>query len=382
MALFRIEARDGEARAWILSLRWRRIETPLFMPVATKGTVKGLHHEEVESLGCDLILCNAYHLYLSPWVEVLESLWWIHAFMQRKWGIITDSWGFQVFSLQRGKPYKSWEKLVKVTDAGVWFRSYKDGSKHFFSPKSVIDMQIRMGSDIVMAFDECCDASASYEYVVSSLGRTCRWEEEGYTYFLEHKKEGQYFFPIVQGGMYGDLRRKSVDFVERLWTEGIAFWWFSVWESKSTMYHLLEEIIPYTSSNKVRYLMGIGTLGDILECIYRGIDIFDCVLPTRFGRHKVAFSYDGYIKISQSRYLKSDAPLETRCMCKVCREYSRGYLCHLARENEMLASSLISYHNIHMLMHFVREARKHILHRSFDSFYKHYKELFCHFEKI
>lgn len=345
------------------------IETPVFMPVGTKATVKTMTAEELKTIGTQIILGNTYHLYLRPGHKLIKKMGGLHTFMNWDLPILTDSGGFQVFSLGAdlearkslpGEIIKQ-ENLVNIKEDGVEFRSILDGSKHFFSPKKVMEIEHDLGADIIMAFDECAPYGCSKEYARLAMERTHRW-------LLQCKKEHekqqkkspkkQALFPIIQGGMFKDLRRESAKFITSLDLPGIAIGGLAVGEPRKLTWEIVDTLLPYLPENKPRYVMGIGTPEDITEAIKRGIDMFDCVLPTRLGRHGSAFTTDGIIHVKNEKNKLSKAPLEKNCDCYVCKNYSRAYLRHLIVEKEMLGLHLLSYHNIAYLTQIVNKIKK------------------------
>ncbi len=390
MFRFNLEKTEGKARAWIFETEHGNIETPIFMPVGTKATVKWIIKEELDEMGAEIILNNTYHLYLRPWDELIKNFWWLHTFQNYHKPILTDSWGFQVFSLGNIKRPNSEsspninQNLVKITEDGVHFRSIINGSKHFFSPEKVMDIQSNLGADIIMAFDECAPWDSSEEYAKKAMIRTHNWLERCYKEWEineeKRQKEWQHkqaLFWIIQGWIYDNLRQESAQFVSSLDLPWIAIGGLSVWESKEDMYRSIEVVEKFLPENKPRYLMGVGTPEDLIEWIARGIDMFDCVLPTRIGRHGSAFWTYGNIKIKNEIHKLSDKALDEVCDCKVCKNYSRWYLRHLMMENEILWLRLLSYHNLYFLINLTKKARKAIKEWNFEvmrsDFWKKYK---------
>lgn len=363
---------DSQARAWIFTTPHWSFETPIFMPVWTKSTVKWIHNEELDEMWAQIILNNTYHLYLRPWDDVVKHFWWIHKFSWYNKPMLTDSWWFQVFSLWNTR---EWESLVKITEDWVHFRSFIDGSKHFFTAENVMDIQSNLWADIIMAFDECAPGTSDFSYAKKAMERTHRWAIRSLEQVIKNNEirhdAGQYLqalFPIIQWVTYEDLRIESAKFISSLDTPWIAIWWLSVWEAKPDMYRTLEILNPHLPVNKPRYLMWIWTPEDLIESIYRWIDMFDCVLPTRIGRHWTAFSHAWYIKITNSKFKLSDEKLDPNCDCKVCRNYSKWYLRHLIQEDEMLWMQLLSYHNLYFLVNLAKKAREAILKNKFSNF--------------
>jgi len=374
---FDLQKTDARARAWVLHTPHGQIQTPVFMPVGTKSTVKWISNEDLDEMGAQIILNNTYHLYLRPGDEVVKHFWGIHSFSGYQRPMLTDSGGFQVFSLgQTGSNgFKNKQSLVKITDDGVYFRSYIDGSKHYFSAENVMNIQSNLGADIIMAFDECAPGTAPYEYAKAAMDRTHAWALRSLEQVRKNneirKNDGRHqqtLFPIIQWVIYDDLRRESAKFVSEMESVGIAIGWLSVGESKEDMYRTLDVIEPHMTPKKPRYLMGVGTPEDLVEGIYRGVDMFDCVLPTRIGRHGTAFSRNGYIKITNEKYRLSDEPLDPLTDNKVCRNYSKWYLRHLLQENEILGMQLLSYHNLHFLIDLAARAREAIFAGTYEQF--------------
>ena len=382
MFKFNLKAVSWKARAWVFDTPHGSFQTPVFMPVWTKSTVKGIIKEELDEMWAEIILNNTYHLYLRPWDEVVKNFWWVHKFMAYDKPVLTDSWWFQVFSLwQTDKAwYKNSESLVKITEEWVFFRSYIDWSKHFFSPEKVMDIQSNLWADIIMAFDECAAGDSSKDYAKKAMNRTHSWALRSLNRVIENnkiRKENwlleQALFPIIQWVIYDDLRVESAKFISSLDTHGIAIWWLSVWESKEDMYRILDVLNPHLPKNKPRYLMWVWTPEDLIEGISRWIDMFDCVLPTRLGRHWACFSTYGNIKIKNEKHKLSDEKLDNNCDCKVCKTYSRWYLRHLITENEMLWMRLLSYHNLYFLINLAKKSRQAILDDWFESFKKDFR---------
>lgn len=385
-----IIATDWLARAWIFHTAHGDFETPIFMPVGTKASVKWIHKEELDDMWAQIILNNTYHLYLRPGDEVVKKFWWVHKFMNYDKPILTDSWWFQVFSLGQsaGTGYKNKESLVKITDDWVHFRSYIDGSRHFFSPEKAMDIQSNLWADIIMAFDECAPGTSDHIYARQAMDRTHAWAIRSLEQVKKNnnnrKMEGlheQALFPIIQWVIYDDLRLESARFISELDTPGIAIWWLSVWEAKPEMYRILDVISSALPNNKPRYLMWVGTPEDLVESMARGIDMWDCVLPTRLGRHGVAFGSHEEIKIKNNQYKLDDSVLDPFCECKVCKNYSKWYLRHLNVEWEMLGMQLLSYHNLYFLINLVKQARKSIIKHEFESFRKNFWEKRSKFSK-
>lgn len=380
---FKLENTSWFARAWEFTTSHWKIQTPIFMPVWTKASVKWISVEELDEMWAEIILNNTYHLYLRPWDEIVKHFGWAHNFMNYKKPILTDSWWFQVFSL--GQTWKKWfknnESLVKITEDWVHFRSFIDGSKHFFNAENVMDIQSNIGADIIMAFDECAPWDSDYKYAKAAMDRTHRWAERCVKKWKENNEERkkswlypQALFPIIQWVIFDDLRKDSAKFISNLDTPWIAIWWLSVWESKEDMYRILDIMKENLPENKPRYLMWVWTPEDLIEWISRWIDMFDCVLPTRLWRHWVAFSTIWNIKLTNKKWQLSKESLDEFCNCKVCKNYTKWYLRHLIQEKEMLWMQLLSYHNLYFLINICKQARIAILENRFEEFRKEFWE--------
>lgn len=348
-------ADDCSARAGKLTTDHGVIETPIFMPVGTQGTVKAIEQRELEELGAQIILGNTYHLYLRPGEEVLSAMGGLHRFMNWNRPILTDSGGFQVFSLQ---------ELRKITEEGVAFSSHVDGSKHLFTPERVIDIQRCIGSDIMMVFDECTPYPASYEYAKDSMERSVRWAARCKT-ALETSEprygHRQFLFPIGQGSVYEDLRRDCMKQLVDLDLPGYAVGGLAVGELTEEMYRIVEISTAEMPQNKPRYLMGVGTPENLLECIERGIDMFDCVMPTRNARNGQLFTSRGKINLRNAKFKFDERPIDESIDSYASRNFSRAYLRHLFNVNEILALQLASIHNIAFYLWLVRTARQKIV---------------------
>lgn len=342
------------------------IETPIFMPVGTQATVKAMTPEELKEIGSQIILSNTYHLYMRPGHDLIERAGGLHKFMNWDKPILTDSGGFQVFSLG---------PLRKIKEEGVEFRSHLDGSKHFLSPEKATEIQNALGSDIIMAFDECAPYPADRQYVKNSLERTTRWLERCKA---AHKyPEKQALFGIVQGGMYKDLREQSAKEITAIDLPGYAIGGLSVGEPKNMMYEVLDYTVPLLPEDKPRYLMGVGSPDDLLEGVLRGIDMFDCVLPTRIARNGTAMTSQGKVVVRNASYAEDFTSLDSECDCYTCKNYTKAYLRHLIKCNEILGARLLTIHNLRFLlkmMENVREAIKEdrLLDYKKDFFEKYY----------
>ena len=325
------------------------IETPIFMPVGTQATVKAMTPEELKDIGSQIILSNTYHLYMRPGHDLVERAGGLHKFMNWDKPILTDSGGFQVFSLG---------PLRKIKEEGVEFRSHLDGSKHFLSPEKATEIQNALGSDIIMAFDECAPYPADRQYVKNSLERTTRWLERCKA---AHKyPERQALFGIVQGGMYKDLREQSAREITAIDLPGYAIGGLSVGEPKEMMYEVLDYTVPLLPEDKPRYLMGVGSPDDLLEGVLRGIDMFDCVLPTRIARNGTAMTSQGKVVVRNASYAEDFTSLDPECDCYTCRNYTKAYLRHLIKCNEILGARLLTIHNLHFLLKLMENVREAI----------------------
>lgn len=325
------------------------IETPIFMPVGTQATVKAMTPEELKEIGSQIILSNTYHLYMRPGHDLIERAGGLHKFMNWDKPILTDSGGFQVFSLG---------PLRKIKEEGVEFRSHLDGSKHFLSPEKATEIQNALGSDIIMAFDECAPYPADRQYVKNSLERTTRWLERCKA---AHKyPEKQALFGIVQGGMYRELREQSAKEITAIDLPGYAIGGLSVGEPKDMMYEVLDYTVPLLPEDKPRYLMGVGSPDDLLEGVLRGIDMFDCVLPTRIARNGTAMTSQGKVVVRNASYAEDFTSLDSECDCYTCKNYTKAYLRHLIKCNEILGARLLTIHNLHFLLKMMENVREAI----------------------
>lgn len=344
------------ARAGKITTDHGIIETPIFMPVGTVAAVKAVHMREVkEDIQAQIILGNTYHLYLRPGLEILEQAGGLHKFNGWDRPILTDSGGFQVFSLSGTR---------KLKEEGVTFRSHIDGSKHLFTPENVVDTQRTIGADIIMAFDECTPGTADYNYAKQSMERTHRWLERGLKHFDE--TEGKYgysqtFFPIVQGCVYADLRRQSAEFVKAQNREGYAIGGLAVGEPTEKMYEMIEVVNEILPTDRPRYLMGVGTPANILEGIARGVDMFDCVMPTRNGRNGMLFTRNGIMNMKNKKWANDFSPIDSESDCFVDQQYTKAYLRHLFVADELLAMQIASVHNLAFYLWLVKEARRQII---------------------
>ena len=357
---FNVESNSSEtsARTGKIFLDQGVVDTPIFMPVGTKATVKSLSPEELKECGADIILANTYHLFLRPGPEIVENAGGLHTFMNWDRPILTDSGGFQVFSLS---------DMNEIEEDGVHFQSHLDGSKHFISPEKSIKIQMMLGADIIMAFDECVSNPADKEYVKKALNRTLRWAERSLQ-TLEEGDSNQNLFGIVQGGIYPELRKLSARETRKFDFPGYAIGGLSVGEENEVMYQMLEETVPELPEDKPRYLMGVGTPIDLIEGVKRGIDMFDCVLPTRLARHGSLYTSRGRITITNSQYKDDYTPPDPDCKCYLCSNYSSAYLRHLLKRNEIFGHRLASYHNIYFFLDLMRKLRYNIKRDSLQDF--------------
>lgn len=353
---------NSNARAGLITTAHGTIETPIFMPVGTVGSVKAVHFHELENdIKAQIILGNTYHLYLRPGMEIIEKAGGLHKFNGWKRPILTDSGGFQVFSLSANR---------KLKEEGAYFRSHIDGSKHLFTPEGVVDIQRSIGSDIMMALDECPPGDSDYQYAKKSLALTLRWLRRGWDHYKA--TEGKYgysqaYFPIVQGCVYKDLRQESAKFVADLGADGNAIGGLAVGEPTEKMYEMIEIVNEILPTDKPRYLMGVGTPANILEAIERGVDMMDCVMPTRNGRNGMLFTKNGIMNMRNKKWADDFNPIEIDGASEVDRIYSRAYLRHLFASQEILAMQIASIHNLAFYLWLVGEARKHILASDFKA---------------
>lgn len=355
-------AASSKARAGLIETDHGMIETPIFMPVGTAGTVKGVHqHELRDDVKAQIILGNTYHLYLRPGMDIIGRAGGLHKFNGWDRPILTDSGGFQVFSLSSNR---------KLKEEGAYFRSHIDGSKHLFTPEKVVDIQRTIGSDIMMALDECPPGDSERSYASKSLDLTNRWLERGWRHFNETQPlygHSQAFFPIVQGCTFPDLRRKSAEFVASLGAEGNAIGGLAVGEPVEVMYDMIEVVNEILPEDRPRYLMGVGTPANILEAIDRGVDMMDCVMPTRNARNGMLFTSNGIMNMRNKKWADDFSPIQEDGPSYVDRAYSKAYLRHLFIAQELLAMQIASIHNLAFYLWLVGEARKHILEGDFKS---------------
>ena len=364
---FDLEYKDTQtqARAGRITTEHGEIQTPIFMPVGTVGSVKAVHMRELRrDIDAQIILGNTYHLFMRPGLEIIEQAGGLHRFNGWDRPILTDSGGYQVFSLAGTR---------KIKEEGVTFQSHIDGSRHLFTPENVVDIQRTIGADIVMAFDECTPGTADYDYARLSMERTHRWLARSYGHFLETEPKygySQTFFPIVQGCVYEDLRRQSAEFVRGFDAEGYAIGGLAVGEPTEKMYEMVELVNDILPEDRPRYLMGVGTPANILENIARGVDMFDCVMPTRNGRNGMIFTEEGIINFKNRKWATDFSPIQEGTGCFVDEQYTKAYLRHLFVAGELLAMQIASIHNLAFYLRLVRQARQRIVDGTFGDWYK------------
>ncbi|MDD5542748.1 MAG: tRNA guanosine(34) transglycosylase Tgt [Acidobacteriia bacterium] len=360
---FEVLQTDGAARCGRLTTPHAEIDTPVFMPVGTSATVKALTQEQLEELDVRIFLANTYHLYLRPGDDLIRDLGGLHSFMSWPRALLTDSGGYQVFSMS---------ELREVHDEGVRFRSHLDGSSHFFTPERSLEVQMNLGADILMCFDECTPFPCSHEHAKQSMLLTMRWAERCRDYFQarqdESQRRDQILFGINQGSVFADLRKESVDRLLELDLPGNAIGGLSVGESKSQMFDVIDYTAPLLPADRPRYLMGAGTPEDLVEGVRRGIDMFDCVLPTRNARNGWLFTHQGHLVIKNETHKRSEKPVDEQCACFVCRRYSRAYLRHLFHQNEIVSAVLNTYHNVYFYLDTMKRIRQSIASFRFEEF--------------
>ncbi|WP_285905892.1 tRNA guanosine(34) transglycosylase Tgt [Pseudodesulfovibrio pelocollis] len=364
---FTLHTTDGAARRATLTTAHGEIQTPIFMPVGTQGTVKSLSPLDLEEMDAQIILGNTYHLYLRPGDELVARRGGLHQFANWKRPILTDSGGFQVFSLQ---------SIRKLSEEGVEFRSYIDGSKHFFSPEKAIDIQKNLGSDIMMVLDECVGYGEDRAYTEKSLELTTRWAQRCRDHH-PRGSNGQIMFGIVQGGFFKDLRERSLEQLRTIDFEGFAIGGLSVGESTREMYDILHHITPLMPADKPRYLMGVGTPLDLLEGVSAGVDMFDCVLPSRNARNGTLFTSRGKVNIKRAEFAEDDSPLDPDCGCYTCRNFTKAYLRHLYMAKELLSSRLNTYHNLYFYLDLMKQVRAAIEGGTFAELKRRYEAAYA-----
>lgn len=365
-SFFEILSRDTatNARTGVVHAAHGSFQTPIFMPVGTQGSVKGLTPRDVEDAGAEIILSNAYHLFIRPGVEVILEAGGLHRFIGWQKPILTDSGGYQVFSLSQ---------LRKVTEEGVTFQSYFDGREIFLTPEKVVEIQEDLGSDIAMVFDECPPYTHDKEIIKKSLDLTVKWAIRARAH---HQKTDQALFGIIQGGIFKDLRRESLERTVQLDFDGYALGGVFVGETRDESLTILREISPKMPEERPRYLMGAGTPLELLEAVASGLDLFDCVTPTRYGRNGSAWTSKGLVVVRNGKYNRDSKPLDEDCGCYACKNFSRSYLRHLFNSQEMLGPQLVSLHNIYFLLDLMKQIRRHIEGGSFLSFKRNFENQF------
>lgn len=364
--MFTLYSKSNNARRGVLKTAHGEIQTPFFMTIGTTGAIKGLIPSEVRDLGGEVILANTYHLHLRPGEDVIERAGGLHKFMNWDGPILTDSGGYQIFSLA---------KIRKIKNNGVEFQSHIDGQKIFLTPEKAIEIQQKLGSDIMMCLDECPPYPTERKYVEKSLELTTEWANRCKIENLKFKNENL-LFGIVQGGMYLDLREKSAKELIKIGFDGYAIGGLSVGEPNELMYEILDSTIPHLPEDRPRYLMGVGTPEDILEAVERGIDMFDCVLPTRNARHGHIFTSKGIVRLKQTALKDDFTPLDPDCGCFVCKNYTKAYLRHLFTSNEILSLRLNTYHNVAFYLNLMKQIREAIENDKFTEFRKNFLKKF------
>lgn len=344
------ECKQTRARVGRVTTPHGVINTPVFMPVGTLATVKAVAPRDLNDMGAEIILSNTYHLYLRPGHDVVQEAGGLHKFMNWNGSVLTDSGGFQVFSLS---------SLNKISEEGVMFRSHLDGSQHFFSPERAIEIENALGADIIMAFDECTPYPCEHSYAKEAMGRTHRWAVRSKQ--AHQRPDTQALFGIIQGGVFADLRQESAKYLVDLDFPGYGIGGLSTGEPKPLMYDMLEVTVPLIPKEKPRYLMGVGSPDCLVEGVIRGVDMFDCVLPTRVARNGTAFTSQGRVVIRNATYARDFSPLDPNCSCYACQNFTRAYLRHLIKAKEILGYHLVSIHNLHYLIHLMQGLRQAIL---------------------
>ncbi|HLQ75848.1 MAG TPA: tRNA guanosine(34) transglycosylase Tgt [Terriglobia bacterium] len=356
---FEILTTDSRTRArrGRLHLAHGVVETPVFMPVGTQATVKAMTPDQLRSLSVEILLCNSYHLMLRPGHESVARLGGLHHFMGWDRPILTDSGGYQVFSLS---------ELRHISEDGVRFQCHLDGSTHFLSPEGAVDIQKALGSDIMMALDDCLAFPADHAAALVSMKRSMAWADRCHAHFQKVATDSQALFGIVQGGVYPDLRQQSAEHLVNRGFPGYAIGGLAVGEPNAQMYEVIERVEPYLPEDRPRYLMGVGTPADLVECVALGVDMFDCVMPTRHARNGSLFTRDGHIAIKNARFKDDPGPIDDSCSCPVCKTYSRAYLRHLFMANEILSSVLNTMHNLHFYLDTMQRIRQFIEFHRYD----------------
>ena len=356
---YTLSAESGGARAGTITIPHGNVPTPAFMPVATQGSVKALTPEEVEGVGATMVLANAYHLYLRPGLDVIGALGGLHSFVGWKGPMLTDSGGFQAFSLG---------SLRKLSDEGILFRSHIDGSEHFFTPESAIECQQALGADIIMCLDQCIAHGVSRDDVRRAMERTHRWAERCKTAFALDGRRVQALFGIVQGGVFPDLREESAAHISSLDFDGYAVGGLAVGESKEQMYGVTQLATALLPEDKPRYLMGVGSPEDLVQCVARGIDLFDCALPTRVARNGALYTRAGRMDVTHRSFKENPGPVDDQCDCYTCRTFSLAFLQHLFKARELLGLRLASIHNLRFVLTLMEQMRVAIIEGQFTRF--------------
>lgn len=356
--------KNSKARYGILHTNHGDVELPMFMPVGTLATVKTLSPEEVKSLGAGVILSNTYHLSLRPGEDIVAKAGGLHKFMNYDGPMLTDSGGFQVFSLSDNR---------QITEEGVTFKNHLNGAKLFMSPERSIEIEQKLGADIAMSFDECCPYPVTHDYMKKSVERTLRWAKRGQ---IAHTREDQALFGIVQGGEFEDLRKFCAEELVKMDFDGYSIGGTSIGEPKDVMYKMVSYAVKYLPDDKPRYLMGVGSVDEILDGIEKGVDMFDCVLPTRIARHGALMTSTGRVNIRDSKYKEDFTPLDKECDCYCCKNYTKAYLRHLYVCDEAFGKRLLSIHNVRFLIHMMEDARKAIKEDRFSEFKKEFLDKF------
>lgn len=393
MKFFEVKTRStkSKARAGVINTAHGKVETPAFLPCGTKATVKTLTPKDLNDLRAQIVLSNAYHLYLRPGMDVIKKMGGLHKFMGWNGPIFTDSGGFQVFSLGNMKletRNTKQDNLVTISDRGVEFKSHLDGSKHFFTPEKVVEIQLTLGSDIFMPLDECAPASADFDYAKVAMQRTHDWltrsvlhlgkqraksrsyDLKNKTLALGSKLQAGHMYGIIQGVTFEDLRIESAKFVATQEVSGVAIGGLSVGEGKKKMYKMLDVLAPYLPEDKPVHLLGVGDPRDILKGVLNGVDTFDCVAPTRIARNGTAMTKKGNINLNNSKFRNEEKAIDKTCKCYACQNFSTVYVAHLVRENEILGAKLLTIHNLHFMFNFMAEIREAIKANNFEKFAK------------
>lgn len=368
---FQVHKTDNNTKARLGTLKTARgnIETPFFMPVGTNATVKGISGEELLEIGAQLLLSNTYHVFLRPGLDVINSFGGLHGFMGWEKPILTDSGGYQIFSLS---------KFRKLTDEGVTFRSHIDGKKHFLTPERIVEIQGRLGSDVMMTLDECAPYPCDRKHALAAVNRTTLWAQRSREYFMGHESEErqQQLFGIIQGATYEDLRQQSAQEILEIGFDGYAIGGVSVGEPVELMFDAVDWVVPFLPEDRPRYLMGIGMPDQMVRAVGDGLDMFDTCIPTRYGRHGTALTSQGKMIILNAEYTRDQKPVDENCSCFVCQKYTRSYIRHLFKAGEMLGLRFLSYHNLYFYVNLFKQIRTAIRKNSFSEFQKDFLETY------